>query len=248
MRISIITATYNSAATVGDTLSSIASQDYPDIEHLIVDGLSKDNTLDIVQQFPHVSSVVAEKDKGIYDAMNKGIARAGGEVIGILNSDDLYTHAGVISKVMKAFEDPEVDAVYGDLQYVDQHQITKVVRTWRSGTFTPDSFYQGWMPPHPAFFVRRRLYEKFGHFRLDLKTAADYEIMLRFLLREKARAAYVPEILVLMRTGGASNASLKQRLRANREDARAWQVNGLQPRPWTLIMKPLRKIGQYIFK
>ncbi len=248
MRISIITATYNSAATVGDTLSSIASQDYPDIEHLIVDGLSRDNTLDIVKQFPHVSSVVTEKDKGIYDAMNKGIARAGGEVIGILNSDDLYTHNGVISKVMKAFEDPGVDAVYGDLQYVDQHRITKVVRTWRSGTFTTNSFYQGWMPPHPAFFVRRRLYENFGNFRLDLKTAADYEIMLRFLLREKAKAAYIPEILVLMRTGGASNASLKQRLRANREDARAWEVNGLKPRPWTLIVKPLRKIGQFIFR
>lgn len=248
MRISIITATYNSAATVADTLDSIASQDYPDIEHLIVDGLSSDNTLEIVKQYPHVSSVVSGKDNGIYDAMNKGISRAGGEVIGILNSDDLYTHPEVISKVMRCFEDPAVDAVYGDLRYVDQQDISKTVRTWRSGTYTPRSFYWGWMPPHPAFFVRRRLYTDFGLFRTDFKTAADYEIMLRFLLKHNVNAAYLPENLVLMRAGGASNASMGQRLRANREDARAWAVNGLQPWPFTLVMKPLRKIGQFFFK
>ena len=245
MKISIITATYNSAATVNDTLKSIAAQTYPGIEHIIVDGLSKDDTLECVRQYPHVAKMITEKDKGIYDAMNKGVRMASGDIVGILNSDDLYASNEVLEKVMKAFEDPTVDAVYGDLQYVAADNINKVVRTWIAGNYSSRSFYFGWMPPHPAFFVRREVYEKYGHFQLELRTAADYEIMLRFLLKHKIKAVYLPELLVKMRAGGASNASLKHRINANKEDRRAWELNGLRPYFFTLWLKPLRKVVQF---
>lgn len=245
MKISIITATYNSAATVNDTLKSIAAQTYPDIEHIIVDGLSKDDTLESVRQYPHVAKMITEKDKGIYDAMNKGVRMASGDIVGILNSDDLYASNEVLEKVMKAFEDPTVDAVYGDLQYVAADNINKVVRTWIAGNYSSRSFYFGWMPPHPAFFVRREVYEKYGHFQLELRTAADYEIMLRFLLKHKIKAVYLPELLVKMRAGGASNASLKHRINANKEDRKAWEMNGLQPYFFTIWLKPLRKVVQF---
>ena len=248
MKISIITATYNSAATVGDTLQSIAGQTYPDIEHIIIDGLSKDNTLEIVKQFVHPAIISSEKDKGIYDAMNKGIRKATGEVIGILNSDDFYNGNTIISKVMELFSDPLVDAVYGDLQYVKQEDSSKIVRTWKAGPFSKKSFYYGWMPPHPTFFVRKKAYEQFGYFNLALQTAADYEIMLRFLFKNDMLVKYLPEVLVKMRTGGASNASLLRRLKANREDRLAWQLNGLQPKFFTLTLKPLRKINQFVIK
>ena len=246
MKISIVTATYNSAATVEDTLKSIASQSYPDIEHIIVDGLSKDNTLGIVANYPHVAKSISEKDKGIYDAMNKGVREATGSIVGILNSDDLYAHEQVLEKVMQKFSDPSVEAVYGDLQYVAADNISKVVRNWVAGKYSLRSFYFGWMPPHPAFFVRRELYEKYGHFLLELRTAADYEIMLRFLLKHQVKAVYLPELLVKMRAGGASNASLKHRLNANKEDRRAWELNGLKPYFFTLWLKPLRKLGQFL--
>ncbi len=248
MTISIITATYNSASTVRDTLESIARQSYPHIEHIIVDGLSKDNTLSIVKEYPHVKKAVSEKDKGIYDAMNKGIGLANGEVIGILNSDDLYISESVIENVMNRFLDPAVEAVYGDLQYVKQDDLNKIVRYWKAGNYTRRSFYNGWMPPHPTFFVRRSVYDRLGLFHLDLKTAADYEIIIRFLLKNQIKTVYIPEVLVKMRTGGASNASFRQRIRANQEDYWAWRLNGLRPNPLTLFLKPIRKLNQYFLK
>ncbi|NML19593.1 glycosyltransferase [Pseudoflavitalea sp. G-6-1-2] len=248
MTISIITATYNSSATVGDTLKSIASQDYQHIEHIIVDGLSKDNTLDIVKQFPHVSRVNSEKDNGIYDAMNKGVKLATGDVIGILNSDDFYSHPQVISKVMAAFEDPSVYAVYGDLHYVQQFDTDKITRKWKAGNFRPGNFYFGWMPPHPAFFVRKKVYEEAGLFNTSLRSAADYELMLRVLVKHRMKAAYVPEVLVKMRAGGMSNATLANRLRANKEDRKAWELNNLKPYFFTIWLKPVRKIFQFIIR
>ena len=248
MKISIITATYNSAATVTTTMESVAQQEHPDIEHIIVDGGSDDDTLTLVRAFPHVAKVVSEKDEGIYDAMNKGIGLATGEVIGILNSDDLYTNEFILSKVAAAFEDPAIDAVYGDLQYVDALNINKVTRTWKAGAFRPSLFYYGWMPPHPTFFVRRRVYARNGLFNISLRSSADYELMLRILLKNKGRPKYIPEILVKMRVGGQSNASLKNRLYANREDKLAWELNGLKPYFFTLYLKPLRKIKQFIIK
>ena len=245
MKISIITATYNSASTVRDTLKSIAEQEYADIEHIIVDGLSKDNTLDIVKDFTHVAKVISEKDKGIYDAMNKGVKLAGGDVIGILNSDDFYTGSTILTKVAAAFEDPAVEAVYGDLQYVKQDNVQVITRTWKSGSFRKKSLYYGWMPPHPTFFVRKHIYEKCGIFNTTLRSAADYELMLRVLLKYGARVQYIPEVLVKMRAGGMSNASLKNRFRANKEDAMAWKLNQLKPYFFTMWLKPLRKVLQF---
>ncbi len=248
MKVSIITACYNSAATVRDTLRSVAEQDYPDVEHIIIDGQSSDDTLRVLCDFPHVRTVVSEKDSGIYDAMNKGVRHATGDIVGILNSDDLYTSSNVISRVMKEFEDDSVDAVYADLQYVKFHDTSKVVRTWRSGRFSKSKFYYGWMPPHPTFFVRRQVYEKVGNFDLSLRSAADYEFMLRVLLKNDFRVRYIPEVIVRMRTGGASNATLKNRVRANREDREAWRINGIKPYFFTIPFKPLRKVLQFIFK
>jgi glycosyltransferase len=246
MKISIITATYNSANTVRDTLACIASQQYANIEHIIVDGLSKDNTLDIVKQFPHVAKVISEKDKGIYDAMNKGVQLATGDVIGILNSDDFYTDPFVLEKVAAAFKNPAVEAVYGDLQYVKQDNVQVVTRTWKSGKYQKRFLYYGWMPPHPTFFVRRHIYDKCGLFNITLRSAADYELMLRVLLKHDTQAQYIPEVLVKMRAGGMSNASLKNRLRANREDEMAWKLNDLKPYFFTTWLKPLRKVFQFI--
>lgn len=245
MKISIITATYNSASTIRDTLTCIAGQQYPFIEHIIVDGLSKDNTLAIVQEFHHVAKVISEKDNGIYDAMNKGVKLATGDVVGILNSDDFYTGPTILSKVVAAFEDPSVEAVYGDLQYVKPDNVQKVTRTWKSGQYQKKYLYYGWMPPHPTFFVRRHLYEKCGLFNTTLRSAADYELMLRFLLKYNARVKYIPEVLVKMRAGGISNASLKNRFKANHEDGMAWKLNNLKPYFFTTWLKPLRKVLQF---
>ena len=244
--ITVITASYNSGSTIADTLTSVAGQTYPKIEHLIIDGASTDDTLKIVSNFPHVSSCISEKDHGIYDAMNKGIILAKGDVIGILNSDDVYANPTIITKVAQAFDDPEVDAIYGDLQYVNLNDTNKIVRYWRSGYFSTRNFYYGWMPPHPTFFVRNSVYKKAGHFNTSLRSAADYELMLRVLLKHQLKATYIPEVLVKMRTGGLSNASFRNRLRANQEDREAWKLNGIKPYFFTTWLKPVRKIFQYV--
>jgi glycosyltransferase involved in cell wall biosynthesis len=248
LKISIITACYNSSATIGDTLQSVSMQDYADIEHIIIDGASTDNTLEIISYFPHVAKVVSEKDNGIYDAMNKGISLATGDVIGILNSDDIYADRHVISKVMKEFQNNDTNVVYADLQYVKFNDPQKVTRTWHSGNFSKRKFYYGWMPPHPTFFVRREVYEKIGNFNCSLRSAADYEFMLRVLVKNNFKPRYIPKVLVKMRTGGMSNASLKHRVRANREDREAWRINNITPYFFTIPFKPLRKVLQFIFK
>jgi glycosyltransferase involved in cell wall biosynthesis len=248
MKVSIITATYNSAATIRDTLIAIQQQSHPDIEHIIIDGCSTDNTLKIVSEFNHVTKIISEKDKGIYDAMNKGIEHATGDVIGILNSDDIYVDAHVIATVAKEFEDLSVQATYADLQYVQQNDLNRIVRTWKTGVFSKKNFYYGWMPPHPTFFVRKEVYEKVGLFNLSLRSAADYEMMLRILLKHEMHTKYIPEVIVKMRSGGLSNASFKNRIKANKEDRLAWKMNGLNPYFFTLYAKPIRKISQFIIK
>jgi glycosyltransferase involved in cell wall biosynthesis len=246
MKFSIITATYNSESTVRDTLESVSSQEYKNVEHIIIDGLSKDNTLSIVKEFAHVERVFSERDKGIYDAMNKGIQKAEGDIIGILNSDDFYFDNNVLNRVAETFQRTGCDAVYGDLVYIDQVNVSKVVRYWKSGPYKPGSFKWGWMPPHPTFFVRKELYEKWGTFNLQLKTSADYELMLRFIHKQNIRLEYIPSVLVKMRMGGVSNISLSNRLKANTEDKLAWSINGLRPFWFTLYLKPLKKITQFI--
>ena len=245
MLVSIITATYNSALTLRDSLQSVAKQSYAHIEHIIIDGASKDATLDIVNAFPHIAQVHSEKDQGIYDAMNKGIAHATGDIIGILNSDDFYVDELVIQDIVSVFENSNCDVVYADLQYVDREHTDKIIRTWKSGTMQQHSFLYGWMPPHPTVFVRRKVYEQYGAFNLALKSAADYEFMLRVLYKEKCPVAYLPKTIVKMRDGGKSNQSIQNRIRANREDKKAWALNGLQPYFFTLLLKPARKLIQY---
>ena len=247
MKISIITITYNSANTVEDTLRSVTDQDYNDLEYIIIDGKSKDNTLQLVEKYKHrISKVVSEKDKGLYDALNKGIKHATGDVIGMLHSDDLYAHKSVLKNVINKFtENPETEAVYADLVFVNRNDINKPMRVWESGEYKEDSFLQGWMPPHPTFFVRKEVYEKFGGFNTGLKLSADYELMLRLIHKNKIRVAYLKETIVKMRMGGVSNVSFFVKLKANLEDKMAWRMNGLKPKVTTMLMKPLRKIGQY---
>jgi len=248
MKISIITVSFNSAATIYDTLNSVISQDYTFIEHIIIDGGSKDNTLKIVKMFPHVAKVISEKDHGLYDAMNKGIKMATGDVIGILNSDDVYMHSTVLSKVAEKFTDKNINATYGDLQYVKGVNLDEVVRTWKAGHFAPNAFYYGWMPPHPTFFVRKEIYDRVGLFNTFLNNSSDYELMLRILFKNRVNAVYIPEILVKMRVGGLSTSSFRQRLIANKEDKIAWKINYIKPYFFTLYLKPLRKVFQFLRK
>jgi glycosyltransferase involved in cell wall biosynthesis len=247
-KISIITTTYNSAKTIRDTLNCIKQQNYPLIEHIIVDGNSIDDTLKIAAEFSHISKIISENDNGIYEAMNKGVSLATGDVIGILNSDDIYSNDSVITKIAEEFEDENIDAVYADLQYVKHNNFNRVVRTWKSGELNKKSFYYGWMPPHPTFFIRKKIYDKVGLFNTSLRSAADYEMMLRILVKYKISSKYIPEVIVKMRTGGMSNASLRNRIRANKEDRLAWKINGLKPYFFTLYAKPIRKIVQYLKK
>ena len=173
---------------------------------------------------------------------------ATGDVIGILNADDVYADNNVLDDVMKAFNDETISGVYGDLKYVQQNDLSKVIRFWKSGTYRPGKFLEGWMPPHPTFYVRKKVYDEFGVFRTDMPSASDYEFMLRVIHVKNIKLAYIPKVFVLMREGGLSNRSLQHRLNANRDDRRAWTVNGVQPKFYTLLMKPLSKILQFIFK
>ena len=245
MKVSIITVSLNAAKSIADTLSSVAAQSHYDIEHIVIDGGSSDGTQEVVQQFPHVAKFVSEKDNGLYDAMNKGLALATGEIVAILNADDFYMHTGIVAKIVNCFDQYDVEAVYGDLVYVNAN-FDKVVRNWKAGSYKVSKFYQGWMVPHPTFFVKRNIYERLGYFNTSLKYAADYELMLRFMFKQEIKAFYIPETLVVMKIGGKSNSSFKNRWTINREDRKAWTINHLQPHLFTLILKPLRKLTQYI--
>lgn len=246
-KVSIITPALNSAATIRDTIDSVLQQTHTHFEYIIVDGASRDQTVPIVQTYNgRISHLLSEPDDGLYDAMNKGIARATGEIVAILNSDDFYVHSRVLEKVVHLFDHYGVDSVYGDLKYVSAREPSRVVRHWRSGHYHPDNFRYGWMPPHPAFFVRREVYERYGAFDTRFRNSADYELMLRLLYKHRISACYLPEVLVHMRTGGTSNRTLRSRLRSNREDRMAWKVNGLHPPFYTTLLKPARKMSQFL--
>jgi glycosyltransferase len=248
LKVSIITACFNSAETIAATIASVKGQDYINIEHLIIDGNSMDATVDIIKQNAPNCIIHSERDNGIYDAMNKGIILSTGDIVGILNSDDFYANSSIISKVVELFEQVNCDAVYGDLVYVDANDTNRVTRKWISGKFSKQKFLYGWMPPHPTFFVKKEVYLKYGLFNLNVYTAADYELMLRLLFKFNIKVAYLQEILVKMRAGGASNISLKNRFLANKGDRLAWKINNLKPFWFTLFFKPLRKIVQFIYK
>lgn len=209
MKISIITVCYNNEKTIKDTLDSVASQLGVNIEHILVDGASADNTLDILKKYPHVYKTISEPDNGIYDAMNKGIRLATGSVIGTLNADDFYINSHVLSDVAKIFEDETVDACFADLLYVDQQDTTKIVRYWQSQPYHSGLFKTGWMPAHPTFFVRKRVYEQYGKFDLNYKIAADFELLFRLIEVNKIKTVYLPKVLIKMRMGGTTNKNMR---------------------------------------
>ena len=248
-QISIITVVYNAVETLPSCINSVAGQNV-NAEHIVVDGQSNDGTQGILEvaQLDGKIRYISEPDDGIYDAMNKGLRMAQGEIIGILNADDLYASPDVLQQVIHTFTDTNIDSCYGDLVYTERYDTDTITRYWKAGKFRRNAFYNGWMPPHPTFFVRRHIYEKYGLFNLNLGTAADYELMLRFLFKHRVSSHYIPSLLIKMRNGGASNATVKNRLVANRMDREAWRINRLQPRPWTLWAKPARKIGQFLLK
>lgn len=206
-KISIITVCFNSADTIVDTIMSVAAQDYSDLEHIIIDGGSTDDTREIIANFSSVAIYLSEPDDGIYDAMNKGIAMASGELIGILNADDFYASDDVLSQIVKVFDEPQVDACYADLLYVKQHNTNKVVRYWKSCSYKQGLFKRGWMPAHPTFFCRKSVYERFGKFDLNYKIAADVELLFRFLEKYRINSIYLPKLLIKMRMGGTTNQS-----------------------------------------
>lgn len=247
MKISLITVTYNSAATLEQTILSVISQSYNNLEYIVVDGVSTDETLQIIDKYKSkISKFVSEKDKGLYDAINKGIDLASGDIIGILHSDDFYIDNHVIEKYAALFSNTNCDGAYSDLYYVDKTNTDKIIRKWKSGNYKANAFENGWMPPHPTFFVKKDCYQKFGKFNLQFSSAADYELMLRFIHKHKIKISYLPEYTVKMRVGGKSNASVQNRINANIEDRKAWEINGLKPRFYTLYLKPLRKIFQFL--
>ncbi len=247
IKVSIITVAYNSQATIKNTIDSVIKQTYQDIEYIVVDGDSTDDTANIVRSYgDKIALFISEPDKGLYDAMNKGICKATGDIIGILNSDDFYADDHVIQNVIDKIETTDADVCYADLNYVHPKQTSKIIRKWRSGNYSKKSFYYGWMPPHPTLFLSKQVYKKVGFFNLNFASSADYEMMLRIFLKNNFKVAYLPKTVVCMRAGGTSNVSLLNRIKANREDRRAWKINDLKPYFFTLFFKPLRKIFQYL--
>ena len=246
MKISVITVCFNSAASIAATLDSVASQTHPAIEHIVIDGGSKDSTLAIISEHgKHVSHLVSEPDKGIYDAMNKGLLLAQGDVIGFINSDDFYASPAALANLARVFSDPLVAACYGDLVYIDPRRQQPLVRYWRAGNFSKQKLRRGWMPPHPTLYVRRSVFNSIGPFDATLKIAADYEFILRLLSTDSIKVAYLPEVLVKMRVGGASNQSISALILKSREDLgalRKHRVGGLL----TLLLKNLRKLPQFV--
>lgn len=249
-KVSIITVVLNGQDTIEDCIKSVCGQSYPDIEYIIIDGVSKDGTLDIIKKYESkLNKIISEPDQGIYDAMNKGIGLATGDIIGILNSDDIYIDSEVIGSVVSAMQNKNTDTCYGDLQYVKREDTTKIVRYWKSGYFSKNKFKYGWMPPHPTFFVRKKIYERYGDFNKNFFIAADYELMLRFLYKHEVSTVYIPRVLVKMRTQGSSRPGLYNTVRMICEEYEIWKSNGLFSSKisivFAIVFKRLRKLKQF---
>lgn len=243
-KISVITACFNSEATIGHAIASVNDQTYANVEHVFVDGGSSDGTLDVIEALSlRAKQLRSGPDSGIYDALNKGIALATGEIVGFLHSDDFYAHPNVLAAIGEQFSDPSVCGVYGDLDYVSQSDTDQVLRHWASKPFSPERLRRGWMPPHPTLYVRKAWYERIGGFDTRYRIAADYDSILRLFSSPAFETRYLPEVLVKMRTGGVSNRSLRNILQKSREDLDALRRGGVGGVP-TLIAKNLRKVGQ----
>lgn len=247
MRVSIITVSYNSEQTIEETILSVLNQSYKNIEYIIIDGNSADNTKNIINKYrDKISQFISEPDNGIYDAMNKGIEKASGDIIGILNSDDTYAYDNVINDVVEKITCDNTDSLYANLVYVDRNNTDNITRTWIAGKYQHNKFLKGWMPPHPTFFVKKEIYNNYGCFNTNFKSSADYELMLRFIHKNKISISYLDKVIIKMKSGGQSNVSIFNRIKANREDKLAWKINGLKPGLFTIVRKPLSKIMQFI--
>jgi glycosyltransferase involved in cell wall biosynthesis len=246
LKISVISAVYNRQDTVAQAISSVVAQSYIDVEHLIVDGASTDGTLEAVQRLAHPRmQVISEPDRGIYDALNKGIRAATGGIVGLMHSDDFFAHERVLEKVAFAFAATGADAVYGDLDYVASANTSKIIRQWRSGEFMPQRLARGWMPPHPTLFVRRDAMLRLGLYNTDYRISADYEAILRWFGKGQLSLTYIPEVLVKMRVGGESNRSLGSIIRKSCEDYRALRSTGMGGMG-ALACKNLSKLRQFL--
>lgn len=246
MKVTIITVTHNSAKYLADCIRSVQVQNYKNIEHIIIDGKSTDGTIGIIKRYEAgIAKWVSETDRGMYDAINKGLKMATGEVVGILNSDDVLDNDHVIFNIVKTFVETKTDAVYGDLNYVSQDNTMKVLRTWKGMAYNRNRFLYGWMPAHPTFYIRHSLIEKYGGYESHYFSAADYEFMARYLFSHRIKACYLPKLIVRMRVGGASNINFKQRLRANRRDYLAMKKNDIPFAFLVSILKPLLKLHQF---
>jgi glycosyltransferase len=247
LQISVITAVKNRASTLGSCLRSVQAQTWGDVEHIVVDGGSTDGTLGVLAASrAHLAKLISESDRGVYDALNKGIRAASGDVVGFMHADDEFASGHALEQVARAFEDPRVEAVYGDLVYVSRDDPSRIVRYWRAGRYSRSQLANGWMPPHPTFYVRRDVYRRFGGFDTRYKIAADYENMLRILWKGGVHAAYVPEVLVRMRMGGISNQLVNMLLKS-REDYAALRENGIGA-IHALLLKNVTKLPQFVMK
>lgn len=243
MKISIITATYNSEAHIADCIKSVNNQTYNNIEHIIIDGASKDTTLEIINSTPNrITNVISEPDKGIYDAMNKGIRAATGDIIGILNSDDFFTSDNIIETVVDNFKIHSIDALYGDIHFVNPDDLSKTVRYYSSAIFKPSLFRFGFMPAHPSFYMKKECYDKYGLYALDYKIASDYDLLIRYLYKERINYKYLKKDFVTMRTGGVSTENFNSRVTLNREIVRACKKYGIKTNMFLLSFKYLYKI------
>ncbi|WP_439154836.1 glycosyltransferase family 2 protein [Yoonia sp.] len=246
MKISVVTAVFNGGDTLPRAVGSLCSQTHNDVEHVVQDGGSTDGTLAWLRAYGHPGmTLVSAADSGIYDAINAGISRASGDVIGLLHADDYLADADVLARVAAVFADPAIDGVYGDLQYVSRDDDTRVIRHWSAGVYTPDRLRRGWMPPHPTLYLRREVFTRWGLYDTSYRIAGDYDGMLRWLTTGQVRLAYIPHVMVQMRLGGVSNRSLAQLLRKSREDYRAIRQNGVGG-VGTLMAKNLTKLPQYL--
>ena len=246
MKITIITVVYNNVDTIADTLQSVATQTYPDIEHIVVDGASTDGTLEVLKRLgAHVAQLVTEPDAGIYDAMNKGLKLATGDVIGFLNADDIFLNIDMVARIAEVMSDPLLDACYANLYYVDRQQTDIVKRVWRSRDYEPGLCAKGWMPAHPTFYVRKYVYEKYGVFDLTFQLQSDFDLAMRFLEINKINTRFVPEFWVRMRMGGASNNSILNVIKGNWEAYLACRKYGIRVPPWFMVTKVLSRLKQF---
>jgi len=247
VKITVITACRNAADTIADCINSVASQSHAEIEHWIIDGASTDGTREWLEkhQAGYGFQFVSESDNGLYEAMNKGIVRASGDVLGFLNADDWLTSDSVLSEVAEALSDSDIDACYGDLSYVSRTEPDRVVREWIAGPYEPGDFFRGWMPPHPTFYAKRMVYETHGFFDTQYRFGADWELLFRFFEIAKIRAKYVPRHWVTMRLGGATNRSLRNILANHRECLHAFRKHGFRAGFRFSLLKVTHRLGQF---